>query len=162
MAPISLATMFSTARDRLILLCNAAVTNSVSALPYIVPQTTAYPHTDFFIQGVNRSLIATAQQRWTVNLRVVIHVAQFTQGYDGQAQIDAQWVVLPTALQYFEQHSALKVNSTDAGLPWFDPINSAINTSTIQISSLGESYGGEINLILNWSLVLNTLFPRDC
>lgn len=162
MPPIALAVAFSTTRDRLISLGNAAISNSVSALPYVVPQTTAYPHTDFFIQGVTRVLIATAQQQWTVNLRMVIHVAQFTQGYDGQAQIDAQWTVLPTALQYFEQHSGLKVTSADAAIPYLDPINSAINSSSILINNLGEGLGGEINLGLNWSLVYKTLFPRDC
>ena len=162
MALIPLSTSFATVRDRLAALGNLAVTNSVSTLPYIVPQTTAYPHTDFFVQGVSRQLLADAKQQWTLSVRMVIHVAQFNQGYDGQAQLDAQWTVLPTALQYFEEHSALKTVASDSAIPWLDPINSAITNSTIQVANLGEGLGGEINLLLNWSLVFKTSFPRNC
>lgn len=156
MANPTLADAFQLTRDRLKTMSQAAVSTSAQTFDYVVPQTTIYPYCDFVVMRVSRSKLSSTQQRWVSSWREVIHVAQFLEGYDGQAQEFAQFTVLPTVLQYFETHGTFRTQASDTLVPLLDTANSAVDSSAVEIAN------NEIQVLLTWNLIFITNFERVC
>lgn len=145
---------FQGVRDRLVTISQAAVSTSVATLDYAVPQLSIYPRIEFLVIRTTRQRISDTRQLFTSQWRMTVYCAQFQQGFDGQAQDDAQFNILPTMLEYFEKHSSMKALATDSSPAYYDPVNSGIAAAAVQIVDK------EIRIVIDWNIAFNIGIQR--
>lgn len=153
MTQATLAENFQAVRDNLVVMGQEAVPESMGTYPFVVKEGNTYPKIDFIVQSGSHQRTSNTTQSYTIALRMRIVCGTVAQGYDGQGQDLMQFTILPTVLQYFEQHPGIRTNALQAP-PSLDRVNTAINSFSTGIEDK------KLVITLNWNIVFRTNFLR--
>lgn len=148
----TLTDAFTLTRDNLTALTQAALPDMTEVLAYVDVIPNAYPLTQFYFGKVRYQRESSTTQTFSTSMEMDITVAEFKQGYDGQAQQMAQFTYLPTFLQYFYEHSSLTYNGV--GIPFLDIINSGVQDAGVEVRN------NRLMIVLNWTLIYRTGFVK--
>ena len=165
MADQTLTDAFSTLRTRLVQMGFDALADlSMHSLDYaddsgrggnypywevVIPRLTLERQT----QGANRQRIPLQiEQRYWAGL--------VTESYEGDLQERVYWNYLPTALQYFEEHRALRYTGVTTGIPFLQDTNSGITGVEVRTPEVEGGYA--LVLVFTWSITRDTSFVVKC
>ncbi len=152
MANKTLTEAFTATRDNLTALTRVALSDMTEVLAYVDVIPNAYPLTQFYFGQGRYARESNSTQLFTFPMEMDVIVAEFKQGYDGQAQQMAQFTYLPTLVQYLYEHSSLIYNGVS--VPLLDIVNSNIESFGVQVRD------NRLIIVLNWSLIYRTSFVK--
>lgn len=141
---------FTKTRDNLTALTRLALSDMTEVLAYVDVIPNAYPLTEFYFGRGRFQTTSASTQDFTFAMEMDVTVAEFKQGYDGQAQQMAQFTYLPQLIQYLYQHSSLKYNTVT--VPFLDIINSQMDDFGVQVRD------NRLVIVINWTLIYKTSF----
>jgi hypothetical protein len=161
MADYTLTQSLQLLRDRLTVMGQFAVTESVQTTPYAAVTDNTYPRVQFYIASASAiKRTSDTMQDVPIVLDLVVLVNEVEAGYEGERQEDMQFTILPYALQYFIEHPNFKYQAGQAGIPYLDELNTRLTSVTTGVQRRGTVQ--LLTITFSWEILFTTSFSIKC